>query len=61
MGEPTPLFKTTNRYRDIAVSPDGQAFYVLTDSQGPTATPDGGATDSLDNPGSLLEYKAKPL
>jgi PQQ-dependent dehydrogenase (s-GDH family) len=58
-GDATPLFKTTNRYRDVALNPDGQAFYVLTDSQGFTASPDGGATDSLENPGSVLEFRAR--
>jgi PQQ-dependent dehydrogenase (s-GDH family) len=60
-GNVTPLFKTTNRYRDIAVKPDGRAFYVITDAQGSTASVDGGATASLENKGSVLEFSAAPL
>jgi len=59
-GEPTPLFKTTNRYRDVAVSPDRTTFYVLTDSQGFTASVDGGATDALENRGSVLVFSPQP-
>lgn len=59
-GEATPLFKTTNRYRDVAINPDGQTFYVLTDSQGFTSSSDGGATDKLENRGSVLEFRAAP-
>lgn len=57
-GEVAPLFKTTNRYRDIAVKPDGRTFYVITDAQGSTASVDGGATDSLENKGAVLEFSA---
>jgi PQQ-dependent dehydrogenase (s-GDH family) len=60
-GDVKPLFKTTNRYRDVAVKPDGHAFYVLTDGQGSTASLDGGATDALENKGSVLEFTAAPL
>jgi PQQ-dependent dehydrogenase (s-GDH family) len=60
-GDATPLFKTTNRYRDVAVNPDGQTFYVITDSEGLTGSTDGGATDALENEGSVLEFKAAPL
>jgi PQQ-dependent dehydrogenase (s-GDH family) len=60
-GETTPLFKTTNRYRDLAVHPNGQTFYVITDDQGATASVDGGATHSLENKGSILEFRADPL
>ncbi|HYP77788.1 MAG TPA: PQQ-dependent sugar dehydrogenase, partial [Polyangiaceae bacterium] len=59
--EVTPLFKTTNRYRDLTVNPDGQTFYVITDNQGPTKSVDGGATNALENRGSVLEFKAVPL
>jgi quinoprotein glucose dehydrogenase len=60
-GDPTPLFKTTNRYRDVAVNPDGQTFYVITDGQGSTQNMDGGATDALESKGAVLEFKAAPL
>ena len=59
-GDVAPLFKTTNRYRDVAVNPDGRTFYVITDSQGITGSPDGGATDALENKGSVLVFSALP-
>lgn len=55
----TELFKTTNRYRDVAVNPDGRTFYVITDRQGATGSVDGGATSELENRGSVLEFTAK--
>jgi PQQ-dependent dehydrogenase (s-GDH family) len=60
-GEPTPLFKTTNRYRDVAVNANGRTFYVITDEDGPTSSVEGGATNSLENEGSVLEFSAAPL
>jgi len=33
-GEPTQHLKSTNRYRDIAISPNGRTIYLATDSQG---------------------------
>lgn len=57
VGEPVALFKTTNRYRDLAMSPDGRTLYVITDTSGNTSTPTGGATWLLENPGAILEFK----
>ena len=59
-GDVVPLFKTTNRYRDVAVNPDGRTFYVITDPQGSTASLDGGATSALENKGSVLAFTAAP-
>ncbi len=58
-GDVAPLFKTTNRYRDVAVNPDGRTFYVITDSRGLTGSVDGGATDALENEGSVLEFSGE--
>lgn len=33
--EPEELFRSENRYRDLAFGPDGRAIYVITDSSGP--------------------------
>ena len=55
-GEAVPEFKTTNRYRDVAVSPDGRTFYVITDSENATQDPNGLPTNRLDNPGAVLEF-----
>jgi PQQ-dependent dehydrogenase (s-GDH family) len=52
-----PLWRTTNRYRDTAISPDGKTFYVATDSSGRTKDGTGTPTDELANPGSILEFK----
>jgi hypothetical protein len=51
-----PYFKTSNRYRDIAISPNGQKIYLLTDSIGTTSGPSGTGTSSLENPGAILEF-----
>ncbi len=56
VGEPIPYFKTTNRYRDVAVGPDGRTFYVITDSGNWTLGPDGIPTNVLENPGTILEF-----
>jgi hypothetical protein len=49
------MFRTANRYRDIAVNPDGRAIYLATDVEGPSRDASG-ATRSLANPGSILEF-----
>jgi PQQ-dependent dehydrogenase (s-GDH family) len=56
-GEPIPYFKTTNRYRDIAIGPDQKTFYVITDTAGDTSGPTRGHTSKLDNPGAIIEYR----
>ena len=56
-GEPAVLFQTTNRYRDLAMSPDRKTFYIITDTTGNTSGPTGGVTTVLDNPGAILEFK----
>lgn len=53
---PIELFGTANRYRDIALNPDGRTIYLATDPEGPSRGPSG-AQRSLANPGSLLEFK----
>ena len=57
MKDPTALFQSENRYRDLAFSPDGSTLYVITDSFGPAQAIGGGATTDLWNPGSLLEFR----
>ena len=34
-GPPSELFKSANRYRDIALNPDGRTLYLATDPSGP--------------------------
>ena len=56
VGAPVAYFKTVNRYRDIAVAPDGLHFYVATDADGRTVGTDGALTRELANPNSILEF-----
>jgi PQQ-dependent dehydrogenase (s-GDH family) len=56
-GEPEVLFRTTNRYRDLAIAPDGLSFYIATDASGATRGPDGGRTVRLEHPGAIIEFR----
>jgi glucose/arabinose dehydrogenase len=60
IGTPTLIFKSTNRYRDIAIRPDGKAFYLVTDNVGPTRDDAGVSTRELANPGAILEFTYDP-
>ena len=51
------LFKSVNRYRDIALNPDGRTIYLATDPSGPNRDSSGVVTQKLANPGSILELK----
>jgi aldose sugar dehydrogenase len=51
-----PYFHTNNRYRDIALSPDGKKIYLVTDSIGSTSGPSGSGTSALDNRGAIMEF-----
>ena len=53
---PVPLFSTQNRYRDLAMHPDGRTFYIITDSHGATSGPSGGDTTKLLNPGAIIKF-----
>jgi glucose/arabinose dehydrogenase len=55
-GDSIELFPTANRYRDIAIHPDGRRFYLATDPEGPSRGP-AGETRSLANPGAVLEFR----
>ena len=55
MGAPVEMFPTANRYRDIALNPDGRTIYVATDSEGPSRDPSG-SQRTLANPGSIFEF-----
>ena len=56
-GAPVAYFKTGNRYRDIAIAPDGLRLYVVTDPDGRTVGPSGALTRELANPGAVLEFR----
>jgi glucose/arabinose dehydrogenase len=53
---PVELFKSANRYRDIALGPDGRTFYLITDVTGPYRNA-AGMPQPIANPGSVLEFK----
>lgn len=55
-GTPVQVFKTTNRYRDAAFAPDQRVVYFATDGTGRTADDAGASTQTLANPGSILEF-----
>lgn len=55
-GDVTQFFKTTNRYRDLALSPDYRTVYIVTDSGGRAGPQSGPPTEKLDNPGAILEF-----
>jgi len=56
-GAPLEYFKTTNRYRDLAVGPDQRTFYIVTDNDGRTLDDKGVPARTVANPGAILEFK----
>lgn len=54
---PITYFRSQDRYRDLAISPDGLRIYVVTDAHGRTLGADGTMTATLRNPGALIEYR----
>jgi glucose/arabinose dehydrogenase len=53
---PLTYFKAADRYRDLAIAPDGRRIYAVTAVNGRTLTATGEVTASLAHPGSLLEF-----
>jgi hypothetical protein len=53
------LFRSANRYRDIAIGPDQRSFYLVTDNDGlgRTTDPSGATVRTFANPGSVLEFR----
>ncbi|RMG70958.1 MAG: quinoprotein glucose dehydrogenase [Bacteroidetes bacterium] len=59
VGDTLHHFYTPNRYRDIAIAPDGKTFYILTGETGRTSDLSGFNivnANSLQNPGNILEF-----
>ena len=46
-----------NRYRDIAISPDGLTIYAVTDSSGSTSGPSTANPSSVDDPGVIVKIE----
>lgn len=57
VGDSTGYWYTQNRYRDMAIDPDGKTFYVITDNSGQTSGPSGSNTSNLTNPGTILKFE----
>jgi PQQ-dependent dehydrogenase (s-GDH family) len=55
IGAPVEILPTANRYRDIALNPDGRTIYLATDPEGPNRDASG-SPRGLANPGSILEF-----
>jgi PQQ-dependent dehydrogenase (s-GDH family) len=55
--EPRVLLTTTDRLRDMALSPDGRALYVSTDAAGSMMGPGGEPTKDLAHQGAILEVR----
>ncbi|QEC40869.1 PQQ-dependent sugar dehydrogenase [Pseudobacter ginsenosidimutans] len=51
-----PYFSSANRYRDIAMSPDGK-IYIVTDSIGSTSGPSASNPSALTHRGAILVYR----
>ncbi|WP_298955220.1 PQQ-dependent sugar dehydrogenase [uncultured Nonlabens sp.] len=53
---------TIDRYRDMAISPDGSTIYAVTDSSGSTSGPSGSSSLGIANPGVVfkIEYTKFP-
>lgn len=61
IGEAEELFETLNRYRDIAIDPDGKTFYIITDSGGATSAVTVGTTTlPIEDPGKILVFTYNP-
>ena len=57
VGDLVPYWTTVNRYRDIALDPDGRTFYVATDQRGFVRGSDGLPTRTLENRGVILRFR----
>jgi PQQ-dependent dehydrogenase (s-GDH family) len=53
---PLTYFKAQDRYRDLAIAPDGRRIYAVTAVFGRTLTASGEMTATLAHPGALLEF-----
>ena len=49
-------FQSNNRYRDIAVHPDGRTLYIATDPDGQAQALEGGTTRQMQDPGAILVF-----
>jgi PQQ-dependent dehydrogenase (s-GDH family) len=59
-GPPVEMFRSANRYRDIALNPDQRTIYIATDPSGQSRNAAGAVTQTLTNPGSILAFTYTP-
>ena len=58
VGDAYEEFHSSNdRYRDIAISPDGLTIYAVTDNSGGTSGPSSGGGVSISNPGLIVKIE----
>ena len=59
-GPPVEMFRSANRYRDIALHPNQRTLYLATDVTVQAGALPGAVTQTLANPGSILEFTYTP-
>ena len=59
-GPPLEYFRAADRYRDLAVSPDGRHIVLVTDNFGSTQNARDQRTGTLAHPGAVLEFTYTP-
>jgi hypothetical protein len=59
VGDPdeNEYFKTVNRYRDVALSPDGLALFIATDVDGNTQDRSSRPATGVENSGAIIEFR----
>ena len=58
VGDTYEIFHSSNdRYRDIALDPDGVTFYAITDNSGSTSGPSGSTAVTIVNPGVIVKIQ----
>lgn len=60
-GAPIEYFRSADRYRDLAISPDGRRIVLATDNVGTTSDTMGRRTETLAHPGSIVEYSLREV
>ena len=58
VGDTYEIFHSSNdRYRDVALDPDGVTFYAITDNSGSTSGPSGSTAVAIANPGVIVKIQ----
>jgi PQQ-dependent dehydrogenase (s-GDH family) len=59
-GPPLMYFKQNDRYRDIAVAPDGRRIFAVTDNMGSVLDANWQRVEQVAHPGALVEFTYAP-